>query len=503
VQGWLAVCLNTHKSCQTQSSKESLLPKRVIDIHSPRVKLHETRNEYGRYACLSHCWGSVRPSCRTTSATLEANQRGIDWDTLPATFQDAIDFTRRLGLQYIWIDSICIVQDNLEDWKEQSSLMPNIYENAYITLCATGSSDDSKGCYLPASYNEMPQKIHIKKKDGPEYDVYFRCHLASGHPPSWTVLGFRGRYFPLMSRAWAYQERLMSPRLVHFAHGNLLWECSELSDCECYPGETEGDSPHMSHLREKMRYREFLNGTRLGEAEVYWREIVSIYSNLELSLKKDKLPALSGVAKQISKLRLGDEYLAGLWRKTIIGDLGWRVGAAWVTRLSVWRSPSWSWASVEGLVAWGDGERELIFIRAYCDCLEASVTPSGSDTTGEVLSGYIILSALVILVQVHKISDSLFAWDSGLIAANGLKVKLGVDCYNDYQNGSISVGDSLHCLRLGSYRSGKDFCLVLKRREQDGMHSLYERVGWCFHSTNELEKHWFTPQMEKTIVKIV
>jgi hypothetical protein len=110
VQEWLNLCHESHKLCQPRAP--SVLPKRVLDVSLPQVRLYESYNESGRYVSLSHCWGKTIPACRTTSITIEVNRCGIDWEAFPATFQDAIQFTRRLGLKYIWIDSVCIIQDD-------------------------------------------------------------------------------------------------------------------------------------------------------------------------------------------------------------------------------------------------------------------------------------------------------------------------------------------------------------------------------------------------------
>jgi hypothetical protein len=101
VQARLKLCQETHKTCSPQQPELALLPHRVIDVSANQVRLVETDKAEGQYVCLSHCWGTVLPSCRTTSETLASNKRNIAWDTLPKTFQDAIDFTRRLGLEYI------------------------------------------------------------------------------------------------------------------------------------------------------------------------------------------------------------------------------------------------------------------------------------------------------------------------------------------------------------------------------------------------------------------
>jgi hypothetical protein len=281
------------------------------------------------------------PACRTTVETLKANLTSIPWDTLPATFQDAIDFTRRLGLQYIWIDSVCIIQDDAKDWSEQSSLMADIYKNAYVTLCATASASDDGGLYLSTPQYWTPRSILVRKEDNLEYEIHIRHQMAERHFQTDRDPARKSKEFPLLARAWTYQERLLSPRLVHFTAGEVMWECSEVSACECFEPGTNA-RPHYLIAESEKRLHQKAIEQPLFKKEEHWREIVSSYSTLKLSFEKDKLPALSGVAKEIFSFRPKDEYLAGLWKNSILDDLCWSLRGKEGSGLrpSAWRSPS-------------------------------------------------------------------------------------------------------------------------------------------------------------------
>ncbi|KAF1830656.1 HET-domain-containing protein, partial [Decorospora gaudefroyi] len=152
------------------------------------------------YGCLSHRWGSRQP-LQTRKETLSRFKAGIPWESIPKTFQDAITFTRKLGLSYIWIDSLCIIQDDKQDWQQQSGAMAAIYSNSYVTLAAA-VADDSK-----AGFGGVDMPIFVR-----------RPYQHGG--------------FPLLRRAWVHQERLLSHRIIYFAYEELIWECDETFECE-------------------------------------------------------------------------------------------------------------------------------------------------------------------------------------------------------------------------------------------------------------------------------
>jgi hypothetical protein len=499
VRWWLDTCRSRHK-CLPKTP--SVLPKRVVDVgssDSSAVKLCETGNKIGQYVCLSHCWGTCRPACNTTLATLEENRRAIDWNMLPKTFQDAIDFTRRLGLRYIWIDSLCIVQDSPDDWNEQSLLMAHIYGNAYVTLCATASVSDNGGCYLQPPHALRSRKINVRRCDGKEYEVYVYHNL-----PHINWESFGDHLFPLMERGWAFQERLLSPRLVHFVAGELLWECGELSDCGCnhYWRRERGNSFNAP----KIDYRRVINTAFVGgDITGHWHSLVSRFSHLNLTFEKDKLPSLSGVVKEMMRLRPGDEYLAGLWRNTLLDDICWFTGLE-CTRTAVWRCPSWSWAAFDGQV-WMSGVNAQR--HRYSTILDASVTPTGDDPTGEVTAGHIILSGPVFNAQICRAKPR--SWRNNVeverfdLDGNGLLVQFEVDCSADFNCGLLAVGDHLTCLRMRRDDLNSDFGLVLKPNSSSIISGLptYQRVGHFQHKVKELERHWYTGEMQPVVVKIV
>ena len=221
---WISYCLENHEDCQV---REAPLPTRVLDLDAGlpdhAIRLLETDQRNAHYVCLSHCWGKnqacAQPSRRrTTKANLERNKESIPLAYLPKTFRQAIQFTRKLGIQYLWIDSLCIIQDSHQDWQHEAALMGSIYENAFITIAATAASNDDEGFLRGPPSHYRAYQLRCKTTEGTMEDIHVRRHLVH-FKSDWA------RDQPLLSRAWCFQERLLSPRVLHFAPDELWWEC--------------------------------------------------------------------------------------------------------------------------------------------------------------------------------------------------------------------------------------------------------------------------------------
>lgn len=220
------------------------------------VRLVEDQTKFGRYATLSHCWGG-QLSCITTTKNSRERTVEIPWTELPQTFQDAIRYCLKLEIPYIWIDALCILQDDPTDWQVESSKMADIYQNSYITLAATSASCGAVGCF-PKEMTENTHRIfQMETGMGMRHLIGVRHKLS--HWDDIISTAASQEYYPLLSRGWVFQERLLSPRVLHFARGELIWECGVETICEC------GSLTKDEHL--KGRFALVLAGTR------YWGSI--------------------------------------------------------------------------------------------------------------------------------------------------------------------------------------------------------------------------------------
>jgi hypothetical protein len=357
------------------------------------VRLYESRGETAAYICLSHCWGKSQ-HITTELGTLPARKAKIAWNELPKTFQNAIVFTRRLHIRYIWIDSLCIIQNDPTDWSKQASKMPEIYENAYVTLAATFSSDSSTGCFTRADECYKAQAFAVEDLDGKKHQLFVRRHV-----PHSKITGRHHKLeideeYPLLTRAWVLQERLLSPRVLHFGRHELFWECKASAACEC----SFLDQAEPEYL-DKVQHQERLNSNRNNHAELVhaWHQIVELYTTLNMTYEKDKFNAISGLARRVN--RMESDYVAGLWMDSLVADMLWEVLVP-SERPSVWRAPSWSWASVNSRVTYVSELRNNKKVDSYLSILGGQAVAAGENDMGELASAYLDVEAVLTIVSL-------------------------------------------------------------------------------------------------------
>lgn len=301
------------------------------------------------YICLSHCWGDESsPVLKTTTHNIKEHKETISWSRLPKTFQDAVLFTRKLRVRYLWIDSLCIIQNDVKDWEIEAAKMCTVFQGSWLTLSALKASNCSQGlfskyctkCASGTSCNAHGIKLH------PLWEVYARPIIS----PTSLGIKYWDTTSPLLKRAWVYQERLLSPRILHFGDTELIWECSSETTCEW--------SLMQPAVNPKVSHDASLQDGDSSALHRRWRDVVAEYSSLALTFETDRLAALKGLAAQFqANTSFASRYFAGLWEKTFLFDLTWQPlfrdhknvrkqaldGVMW---------PSWSWISVTGGVSY-------------------------------------------------------------------------------------------------------------------------------------------------------
>ncbi|KAI0150066.1 HET-domain-containing protein [Hypoxylon sp. NC0597] len=349
IETWIQDCFSEHERCSTPF-QSSYFPKRVLDVRNGHLVLREELNET-RYACLSHCWGPSQSPIKTLTTTIDDFKREIPSPALSKTFQDAVDICRRLCIDYIWIDSICIIQDSDQDWDIESTKMADIYENAYLTIAATKATDGTGGYYASAD----PETVFCR----PIVENLVYCRKK---PPEFNQF-YRQKDWPLLSRAWVYQEMRLSPRVLHFGSGEALWQCRTCRRSES----RSNDSGAPTTLTYNDRY--VANTDLLG-----WYNTVYEYSHLALTFERDRFAALAAVAQREANSRSpDDEFLLGLWKNTLLRDLLWQVVPHQQPPLrSKLKTPTWTWASVMSRVTWPELGRNVNLKLLDCTSLRYS-----------------------------------------------------------------------------------------------------------------------------------
>lgn len=336
---------------QCRYSRDTVLPTRVLNVGHPgsssvHLQINDTET-HGSYLALSYCWGESEPSSESPPVVLRRNclsdlTTGIKFESLPQTIQDAIAVTRQLGFEYLWVDALCIIQNDEKDKANEISKMSIIYKNAAITLAAGVARKSSEGFLhgpgsKPATY--LPKtSIVIPMLNGDMGVVYLSTRP---YDPD----------HPLDKRGWALQEFMLSSRILIFSDYELLWQCKEVP-LQSVTGTVRGLEYHQR--LESLPWALFDDDAEpyFGSLEfdkIYlWKTIIQQYTSRALTYPEDRLRAVTGVTSELEKL-WRDTNIYGHWTRWFVQLLSWyKPDSSRVTKRHLNRAPSWSWVSVDG-----------------------------------------------------------------------------------------------------------------------------------------------------------
>ena len=275
-----------------------------------------------------------------TGQNCSSLKKQISITQLPKTFADTVLVARCLGVQYIWIDCLCIMQDEKQDWEAEAAKMSQVYANAYINVAATSSSNSSQGLFRGRHpLITKPCVAVIREGHSLIPAGSYHCYDAA----EWIS---QIRMGPLSRRAWVHQEWLLSPRIIHFAQDQLFWECRETYASESFPcGVPARYDTGMSRF--PLGSHENLSKERFLEI---WSSIVHEYTKRNLTHVSDKLIAVSALARTLFQNNsAAGTYIAGIWGNYVIDQLSWSASLL-AHRTSSYRAPTWSWASMDGMI---------------------------------------------------------------------------------------------------------------------------------------------------------
>ncbi|PPQ85695.1 hypothetical protein CVT25_002729 [Psilocybe cyanescens] len=400
---WLNHCLSEHQLCEEvrvtpASANVSAFPTYLVEIEPEKLHLCRSKDlpDRPRYLTLSHRWGGSH-IMKLASSNLSAFLFDIEVTSLPKTFQDAVLITRRLGYRYIWIDSLCIIQDSATHWKSESAIMGDIYRGSICTIAALGSTDGDGGCF---------------KSRNPLCFQRYTFELTSGQtvymPPEKekTILnrtGFGPTVEPLHQRAWVIQERMLSPRTLFYGSCGIYWEC--------VLGNVDSNmSSKMMRNSSTTKYaiHQACTLTVTGQFDVsykmfwqWWTKIITMYNPCGLTYGTDKLVAIAGIVNLVQS-KTGLHILAGMWKEYIFPELLWHVDRPQKRPSGPYQAPTWSWASLDSEVAVGIQDFNYSFDWKI-EILEA-VTNLVAEN-GQLASAYIRARGPLLKVRWEQIDD--------------------------------------------------------------------------------------------------
>jgi len=329
-----------------------------------------------------------------TTDNLAEFQNSISLADLPANFRDAIKITRRLQIPYLWIDSLCIIQNSRDDWEAESKKMCSIYRDACVMIsadAASRSTDGILGHNLPGNPNRTTVALNLSDDIN---DGVISILKKQDCPQSFGELVLKS---PLGRRGWTLQEGLLSRRVLHYGFNQIYWQCLQgLQSADGVPTGLE--------LPEDERYPELAKLTHSADSlilqnydlknilEEYYR-IVTAYTQRHLSFESDKLPAFAGIAESFHSV-FKEDYLAGIWVSDLHTGLLWYGENGSCRPVETYRAPSWSWAVTDEPVLFGTTKIEGFEDIFEADFLYCEMDIQGINRYGQIRSSTLVMEGL-------------------------------------------------------------------------------------------------------------
>ncbi|KAH7021358.1 heterokaryon incompatibility protein-domain-containing protein [Microdochium trichocladiopsis] len=542
LKGWLAICDAEHGCVPSQGSRA---PTRLVKVAGGRVRVVEdVAGELVQYTTLSHRWGNNEQFTLTRGKKAEMMETDIPWDSIPRTYRDAIEVTRGLGVDYIWIDTMCIVQDDAEDWRRESGRMKAVYGGSFLNIAAVCAAGSHGGLFASSKLvedfvtHDVAEEVEGEGEDTMQEDqgdgaggstatVLQKGTLRIRQQPHFTHTSYGSNYRTnsfLLGRGWVLQERLLAPRVVYYDQDELKWECYGGTDCLC--GGMLVIANFSTEYRDSLgmfkgsRHKRALGGGGDETEEdgnskplpIQWMRIAERYSQAQLSFDSDRMIALAGIAEQALRTGRGGKYLAGHWEKDLAHQLCWEVRGTHRRPASMYIAPTWSWMSIFGSI----GFSNRMDYQCWGSTISARITQAEcvladeSRETGPVTDGFIRVDGKVVEFDA-RMTD---AGSASVPQTFGLThrqsetmLKYGIEVDYIMSEKQVSTVDKLFFLYWGQMWPHRETFLVLRRAEDGKKHpGKFERIGIIWYE-GDSGQHEFSQLMDwaemKTDIVIV
>jgi hypothetical protein len=489
-------CVENHAGLGCRAdARQTVHPTRLLCVRDASgkdiLRIVPGKEAAGRWLTLSHCWGDVARNApwKLLASRVHNFSTSIDPTDLPRTFVDAIDVCRKLNESYIWIDSLCIIQDSAEDWAREAGNMAGIYAGSLCTL-ASATASAQGGCVLPRP-KEFTAPIEWQivsaadKNESPTIILY--------PPPiaEWLLVD----ECMVNTRAWCYQEKALSRRLVQFTRNSFIWQCGERKVTEARTIEyTRHDTGTLSlnlghdHVFSKSVEPDQSSSPDLVSQFNQWYEYVNDYTTRNITSPGDRLAAIQGLARR-HRLLLpkGMRYVGGFWEQDLRRGLLWQISDPTPRAGRKADFPSWSWAAPNGTVIYGD----LLEITSSDEYLRSPLEPVISIPATEEdsympgrlpamqVSGRLIEAA----PMFHEAYSVGVDPERGLVFCDQrIAFPVGSRPVLDWADEKWDVEERLHCLifslnQVAGFETSMMFpCGWILRRLNEG-EAKYERIG--------------------------
>jgi hypothetical protein len=461
-----------------------MLPTRVIDVGAPASKenprLVVTNGLKGQYAALSYCWGGEQPDSLQQDR-LSAYSREIPSEKLPQTIKDAIIVTRNLGLRYLWVDSLCIIQDSELDKRSEISRMRLIFRHAFVTISAATAKTVFAGFLQQRPFPLPSVSIPITCPDGADGAVCLYQDAGESH------LLYSDSDHPIEARAWTLEEKVLSPRVLLYSSTHLRWLCDsrQYSDGGAQENFMDYDAARYRLPLEMRAEIPHPSRNNVSTESVYssWRILVGEYTTRRLTAPRDKLRAIGGLAEQYARIT-NDVYCSGLWKSQLPTELLWRRNSLTEAgrpreRPTGYRAPSWSWASIDGEIAMKGSQIEAVEF----EVLSCTVVPLHAWAPyGEVNRADLRLRARTRQIWWHRINERYSEREGGAETGVGI-----ADSLDDSIPASLAV--------IGLAISANHGLILMPKGDDS---DTYTRAGWFYFDDDLLFRQ--TEMSEVTIV---
>jgi len=414
-------------TCHTQIP-DRFIPTRLIDVgqhasNLPRLVLSSeiSKFEQTKYAALSYCWGNEKDAesqFKTEKASLEDRRLGMPSELMTATISDAIALTRVLSLRYLWIDALCIIQDDNDDWLHESSQMNLVYRHAFVTFCTLNSDSCHEGFLNRGPVVEVPFQSTIRSVIKGSFLV--RLCPRMSHYVTRTKYRCDANLSEWDKRCWTFQEEKMSTRTLLFGSLNMHFACTRT-------GWSEGDeAPRPRFTLGVIEQITKFKDNRISSRDLYdsWGRLAEDYSSRLITFEKDRLSAIAGLARMFGDA-LQDRYLAGHWQ----GDLHY--GLTWCTyhhmvsrsleahirniRERDYVAPSWSWASCPRALTLNHLDT---FVVEESTIVDANTDTESEHLYGQVSGGFLRIRGKMARMPHWSHARTVTWWSSGWVGMN-------------------------------------------------------------------------------------